>query len=76
VEAITNSPSEEAMISKTTGSMPVRIMIEPTVILLVRSFRAHGGVLGAKSSWLGPSTLGEGVTSNIRSSQEVWVATC
>ena len=76
VEAITNSPSEEAMISKTTGSMPVRIMIEPTVILLVLFFRAHGGALGAKSSWLGPSTLGEGVTSNIRSSQEVQVATC
>ena len=64
------------MISKTTGSMPVRIMIESTVILLVLFFRAHGGALGANSSWLGPSTLGEGVTSNIRSSQEVWVATC
>jgi hypothetical protein len=64
------------MISKTTGAMPVRIMIEPTVILLVLSFRAHGGALGAKSSWLGPSTLGEGVTSNIRASQEVGMNMC
>jgi hypothetical protein len=33
VEVITNSPPEEAMTSKTTGSMPVKIMIEPTVML-------------------------------------------
>jgi hypothetical protein len=64
------------MISKTTDSMPVRIMIEPTVILLVLSFRAHGEALGAKSSWLGPSTSGEGVTSNIRTSQEVGMIIC
>ena len=59
------------MISKTTGSMPVRILIEPTVILLVLFFRAHVGAPGAKSSWLGPSTLGKAVTSNIRAGQEV-----
>jgi hypothetical protein len=64
------------MISKTTGSMPVRIMIEPTVILLVLFFRAHVGAPGAKSSWLGPSTLGEGVRSTIRASHELRVATC
>jgi hypothetical protein len=29
------------MTSKTTGSMPVKIMIELTVMLLVLSFRAH-----------------------------------
>jgi hypothetical protein len=36
------------MISKTTGSMPVRILIEPTVILLVLFFRAHVGAPGGK----------------------------
>jgi hypothetical protein len=48
-----NSPPEEAMTSKTTGSMPVRIMTEPTMIPLVLLFRAHVGAPGAKSSWLG-----------------------
>ena len=36
------------MISKTTGSMPVRILIEPTVILLALFFRAHVGAPGGK----------------------------
>ena len=35
-----NSPPEEAMISKTTGSMPVKIMTNPTVMLLL-FFRAY-----------------------------------
>jgi hypothetical protein len=33
VEVITNPPPEEAMINNTTGSMPVRMMIEPMVIM-------------------------------------------
>jgi hypothetical protein len=34
------------MTSKTTGSMPVKIMIEPTVMLLLLSFRDHVGRQG------------------------------
>ena len=41
-----NSPPEEVMASKTTGSMPVRFMTEPTVIPLVLFFRAHVGAGG------------------------------